>query len=452
MNRAEDRRLLPALRPWPRWAAVILVAGCLVSCSSGGGGGAAPPPPATGSVLLAGGVDQLSGPLASAELFNGSAGTFSCVGGANSTTGTCNNALTQARFYASVAPLSNGEVLVAGGNAAGVICLNSAELFNPEDNSFTATGSMTDAHCFAHTTTVLKNGEVLITGGEDQTGNLVNTADMYNPATNKFDCSGLGGADPNTGYCLSTLTDTRFLDAAALLQDGRVLITGGNDGAIVNTAEIFDPAAGSFGCSSLGGADPSTGFCNYTMTDSRQSHTATLIVTGPNTGDVLIAGGVDASGAVLQTAELFNPKSGTFVCSNGGSPSASGCPSAMTQARYLHTATLLDPAYVHGPYAGDILITGGEDSTGKVLASAEVYDPVKGSFSAVGAMTSGRALHRAVLIMVGPMAGEVLLAGGIDNSGTTLSSAEIFSPANGQFTATGAMVVARSSAGAAVTQ
>jgi len=45
----------------------------------------------------------------------------------------------------------------------------------------------------------------------------------------------------------------------------------------------------------------------------------------------------------------------------------------------------------------------------------------------------------------------VTLAGGIDNSGNTLGSAEVFSPANGQFVATGTMVVARSSAGAATT-
>ena len=285
-------------------------------------------------MLIAGGLDQFNGPMATAEFYNFKTQNFSCkfLGGVNSATGACNSTLAQARFYASVAPLPGGGVLIAGGNGIGVICLNSAEIYDSSTGKFTATGSMTDAHCFAHTTTVLQNGEVLITGGEDETGNLVNTADMYNPATGKFDCSTLGGADPTTGYCLSTLTDTRFLDTATLLKDGRVLIAGGNDGSIVNTAELFDPVAGTFGCSSLGGSNALTGFCNNTMTDSRENHTATLIVTGPNAGDVLIAGGLDAAGNVLQTAELYSPTAGNFTATGN-----------MTHARYLHTATQLMP-------------------------------------------------------------------------------------------------------------
>lgn len=399
--------------------------------------------------MIVGGVDQLNGPLASVESFNANTGKFNCINGLNSSTGVCNNALQQPRFYASVAALADDEVLVAGGNGAGVLCLNSAELFNSSSGSFAATGNMTDAHCFAHTTTVLKNGEVLITGGEDQTGNLVNTADMYNPSLGKFDCSGLGGPDPNTGYCVNTLTDTRFLDAATLLQDGRVLITGGNDGAIVNTAEIFDPIAGTFGCSSLGGVNQGTGFCNNTMTDSRENHSATLIVTGPNTGDVLIAGGLDAAGVVLQTAELFDVSSGKFICANGLAPNSSGCPAEMTQARYLHTATLLDPKYVKGRYRGDILIAGGESANGTVLATAEVYDPVKKTFTALGSMNTPRVLHAATLITSGSHKGWVLLAGGVDNLGNSLGSAEFFDPKKGRFVATGSMYVPRSSSGGA---
>jgi Galactose oxidase, central domain/Kelch motif len=364
-------------------------------------------------MLLAGGLDQFNGPMTTAEFYNFKTAAFSCtpLGGVNSATGACRNSLAQARFFASVAPLASGNVLIAGGNNVGTTCLNSAAIFNSSTGKFTATGSMTDAHCFAHTTTVLQNGYVLITGGEDQTGNIVNTADMYNPATGKFDCSGLGGVDPTTGYCLSTLTDGRFHDTATLLQNGSVLIAGGYDGSIVNTAEIY---VWPTGFSATGN-----------MTDSRENHTATLITTGANAGDVLIAGGLDAAGVVQQSAELFNPATGSFATTG-----------SMTHARYLHTATQLS--------SGKILIAGGEDGTG-VLATAEVYDPVAATFTAVGSMTTARALHTAVLITSGPKKGRVLIAGGVDNGGNTLSTGELFNPKTGKFTATGSMQVGRSS-------
>jgi hypothetical protein len=366
-------------------------------------------------ILLAGGLDQFNGPMTTAEFYNFKTAAFSCkfLGGVNSAAGACKNTLVTARFYASVAPLPGGGALIAGGNGVGTICLNSAEIYNSSTGKFTATGRMTDAHCFAHTTTVLHNGEVLITGGEDETGNLVKTADMYNPATAKFDCSGLGGADPTTGYCQNTLTDARFLDTATLLKNGYVLIAGGNDGSIVNTAELFNPVAGTF---------TATG----TMTDSRENHTAALIVTGSNSGDVLIAGGIDAAGNVLQTAELYSPTAGNFAATG-----------TMTHARYLHTATQLS--------TGNILITGGEDGTGTVLATAEVYNPVAATFRQVGTMTTARALHTAVLITSGPKKGSVLIAGGIDNAGKTLGTAELFNPKTEKFSATRSMEVGRSS-------
>ncbi len=419
------------------WSLSLLLFG-LLAVLPAAGQLAASSDPAHRGMLLAGGLDQFNGPMATAEFYNFKTQSFSCkfLGGVNSATGACNNTMAQARFYASVAPLPGGGALIAGGNGVGTMCLNSAEIYNSSTGQFTATGSMTDAHCFAHTTTVLQNGAVLITGGEDQTGNLVNTADMYNPSSGKFDCSRLGGADPTTGYCLSTLTDARFHDTATLLKDGRVLITGGFDGSIVNTAELFDPVAGTFGCSGLGGSDPTSGFCNNTMTDSRENHTATLIVTGPRAGNVLIAGGLDAAGNVLQTAELYSPTASNFAATSN-----------MTHARYLHTATQLDPTYVKGRrrHAGNILITGGEDGTGTVLASAEMYDPVALTFTQVGAMTTARALHTAVLITSGPRKGLVLIAGGIDNTGKTLNTAELFNPKTGQFTAIGSMQVRRSS-------
>jgi len=357
-------------------------------------------------MLLAGGVDQFNGPMASAEFYDFKTLAWTCgfLGGVNAATGACANTLAQARFFASVAPLTSHEVLIAGGNNVGTTCLNSAAIYNPSTGKFTATGSMTDAHCFAHTTTVLSNGYVLITGGEDQTGNFVNTADMYDPSTGKFDCSGLGGVSASTSYCQDTMTDVRFLHTATLLQNGNVLIAGGNDGSIVKTAEVYVWASGF----------TATG----NMTDSRENHTATLL----SNGNVLIAGGLDASGVVQQSAELYS--AGTFTATG-----------SMTHPRYLHTATRLN--------SGKILITGGEDGTGTVLATAEVYSA--GTFTAVGNMTTARALHTAVLITSGPKKGYVLIAGGIDNNGNTLKSAELFNPNKGTFSATGSMQVGRSS-------
>lgn len=451
INRKSLNHRIPGPRRYGTWATALNVALLMLSALITPEVNAKPSKKTTTlrtDALVVGGVDQFNGPMASAETFNANTDTFSCVGGVNSA-GACNDVLSQPRFAASIAPLPGGQVLIAGGNGIGILCLNSAQVFNPTTGAFAAIGGMTDAHCFAHTTTVLANGEVLITGGEDQTGNLVNAADLYNPATGAFGCSGLGGINSTTGYCQSTLTDARFLDTATLLADGRVLIAGGNDGNIVNTAEIFDPSSGTFGCSSLGGANPKTGFCNNTMTVSRQNHTATLIASGPNKGDVLIAGGLDGAGVVLQTAELFNPANGIFTCSNGSTPGSAGCAPSMSNARYLHTATLLNPIYVKGTYRGDVLITGGEDANGNVLGTAEVYNPIAKAFKAVGAMTTSRALHSATLIASGTHKGWVLIAGGIDNSGKSLNSAELFNPKTGTFVAVGAMNLARSSAGSA---
>jgi hypothetical protein len=99
-------------------------------------------------------------------------------------------------------------------------------------------------------------------------------------------------------------------------------------------------------------------------------------------------------------------------------------------AREFHTATLLPN--------GKVLIAGGFAQS--IWASAELYDPVSGTFTPTGAMTTPRWDHTATLLP----SGKVLIAGGrVDPSGAPQASAELYDPASGTFSATGPMTAAR---------
>jgi Kelch motif len=74
---------------------------------------------------------------------------------------------------------------------------------------------------------------------------------------------------------------------------------------------------------------------------------------------------------------------------------------------------------------------------GGVAASAELYDPKRGVFGEIGGLGTARCKHTAGLLPDG----RVLIAGGSDSRGWNgnLSSAEVYDPRTGKFTAASSM-------------
>jgi Kelch motif len=185
-----------------------------------------------GRVLVAGGYDGTGGVLyrATAEVFNPATGTFSAAG---------IGVMASPRAAAVAAPLPDGRVLVAGGHAGGAP-FASAEIFNPATNSFDpAAGPMTSPRERA-AAAALPDGQVLVAGGYSGSQPLLSSAEVFDPQTNTFSAEGIG-----------SMGIARLGPAAAPLPDGRVLVAGGdvNDG---KSAEVFNPTTNSFSSAGIG--------------------------------------------------------------------------------------------------------------------------------------------------------------------------------------------------------
>jgi len=282
---------------------------------------------------------------------------------------------------------------------------------------------------FRHTATLLPDGKVLIIGREPL-GGL--GAELYDPSTGTFTPTGSMAAGSGT---------------STLLNNGKVLITGGSN------AKLYDPASGTFAATGayadLGSAYQITttlladgevlitacatdDYCQYVPADVAQLYdpaTETFRLTGAygfidgtttllTNGMVLFAGGESGG---YPYAKLYDPSTGTFTRTGD-----------MTNARDMHTANLLPD--------GRVLITGSRlypgrqnNSDGHSSPSAELYDPSTGTFGSIGNMTARRGYHAATLLKDG----RVLITGGLNvNAGggrpqppTILSTAELYTPA-----------------------
>lgn len=195
--------------------------------------------------------------------------------------------------------LGDGRVLIIAGNDG---TKNSAYLYDSAAQTFAFTGSTVTGQ-IGGWATLLRDGRVLIAGGV--TGYLNGVAqianpEVYDPSTGKFTATG--------AFATKATLDAKGgpdVSAASLLPDGKVLF------AAEPTSEIYDPVSGSF---SLTGS--MTTLCFYGEKPTYiVSRTATVL----QNGKVLLTGGSNGIGASRDedcgfspNAELYDPSNGKF--------------------------------------------------------------------------------------------------------------------------------------------
>ena len=289
--------------------------------------------------------------------------------------------------------LNNGKILVVGTNGV-------AQIVDPLAAGTAAPTSVTMVanRVEATATLIPSTGKVVVVGGVTG-GTALASAEIFDPA-------GKAGAGSFTAAA-GTMAQGRSAHTATLLATGKILIAGGQSGgSSLQTAYLFDPAAGTFSSA-------------INMIVPRQFHRATVL--GDNR--VLITGGANNFGTAA-TAEIFDPSTGVFTASG-----------AMATARFLHTATLLND--------GTVLVTGGTIPSASNLQTntAEIYTVGTASFTPAGTMQVARQRHAATLLGDG----SVLITGGLrDNnlSNAPWTSAERYLPGSG-FTGAPPMQVTR---------
>jgi len=246
-----------------------------------------------------------------------------------------------------------------------------------------------------------------------------------------------------------SLSFPRAGDGAVLLSNGKVLVAAGGS----SNTEIFDPATGTFAMTGAASAARSAS-CTVTLAS----------------GKVLLAGGSSGTSFAVTTAELFDPATGTWTATG-----------AMKAPHSYDSCARLT--------SGKVMILGYFETTSEVFVFGETYDPASGAWTRsansalqvnqpkVAPLSSGRALvsgrvsfgtENSVIYdpatgawtkttmmqadrdfnALAPLtSGKVLAFGGHGFDGTSvvpaLSTADLYDPATGKWTATGKMAVVR---------
>ena len=180
----------------------------------------------------------------------------------------------ESRLGQTATRLTDGRVLIAGGQDSGDAILKSTEIYNPTDDRWISAAPMAVARSF-QVATLMANGDVLVAGGLGETPNSqsisLTSAEIYDPRTNLW-------------MTVANMGEVHIENTATLLPNGLVLVVGATG---QSRPEVYDLARNLWS---------ETG-----LSMDRYHHTATRL---PD-GKALIVGGYGIES--LDSALLYDP-------------------------------------------------------------------------------------------------------------------------------------------------
>lgn len=244
----------------------------------------------------------------------------------------------------------------------------------PQVSGWTATGKLTVARERA-AGVLLNDGRVLVMGGE----NCGSVSCAY------FASSEFYSATTGTWSAGPSMSTARTDFEAVQLGNGKVLAIGGTNGAGHTTADLFNPATGLFSSGGSFGIAMDSGFAAVVLAS----------------GKVLVVGGCCGGAPYNQATLLYTPATNSWAFGPN-----------LSTPRYSPTATVLPN--------GKVLVAGGLNSSGTTLSSTELYDPASNTFLPGPSMFDARWSGEAALMPDG----RVLIVGGVGTSGFLGASEE----------------------------